>query len=297
MDETNEPIERFDIASWDGPIDAATQARAQTALEAGHVLLMPHLPFTPLPTETRFLTSGAASGGRKNVSFDPATGKLGGAAPEGEEAVALAAMIDRFGRQATTLVSALIPGYASSLERARTSFRPIEARGRPQTPRHDDRRLHLDAFPTRPMKDGRRILRLFSNVATDGSTREWQVGEPFEPFAAQFLPRLRRPLPGASWAQSVLGLTRGKRSRYDEIMMALHDGAKLDEAWQQRAPKFDVSFPAGSTWMVFTDQVLHAALGGRMALEQTFHLPVSALAKPEQAPIRVLERLAGRALA
>ena len=56
------------------------------------------------------------------------------------------------------------------------------------------------------------------------------------------------------------------------------------------------SFPAGTTWLCFTDQVLHAALAGHCALEQTFHLPVAALAHPERAPLRVLERLAGRAL-
>ena len=35
---------------------------------------------------------------------------------------------------------------------------------------------------------------------------------------------------------------------------------------------------------------------GHCALEQTFHLPVAAMAHPERSPLRVLERLAGRAL-
>jgi hypothetical protein len=42
---------------------------------------------------------------------------------------------------------------------------------------------------------------------------------------------------------------------------------------------------------------LHAALSGHCALEQTFHLPVDAMADPAKAPLRVLERLTGRALA
>jgi len=58
-----------------------------------------------------------------------------------------------------------------------------------------------------------------------------------------------------------------------------------------------VAFPAGATWLCFTDQVLHAALSGHSALEQTFHLPVDAMARPERSPLRVLERLTGRVLA
>ena len=58
-----------------------------------------------------------------------------------------------------------------------------------------------------------------------------------------------------------------------------------------------MSFPPGTTWLCFTDLVLHAALAGHCALEQTFHLPVAAMAHPERSPLRVLEGLAGRALA
>ena len=58
-----------------------------------------------------------------------------------------------------------------------------------------------------------------------------------------------------------------------------------------------MSFPPDSCWLVFTDQVLHAALGGEFALEQTFHLDVDQMREPARAPIRVLERLSGRKLA
>jgi hypothetical protein len=40
--------------------------------------------------------------------------------------------------------------------------------------------------------------------------------------------------------------------------------------------------------------VLHAALAGEFALEQTFHFDVARMGEPERAPIRVLERLTGR---
>jgi hypothetical protein len=57
-----------------------------------------------------------------------------------------------------------------------------------------------------------------------------------------------------------------------------------------------VEFDAGATWFCFTDQVLHAALAGHAALEQTFYLPVEAMAAPSTSPLRVLEGLTGRAL-
>jgi hypothetical protein len=204
-------------------------------------------------------------------------------------------MMRRFAACAMRLVTGLLPGYAPVLERARTSFRPAEIAGRAYSPRHDDRLLHVDAFPTRPMA-GRRILRVFSNVAPDGAPREWRVGEPFPDFARAFLPRVKPPLPGSARALQLLGLTKGRRSAYDHIMLGLHDAGKLDAAYQADGPKAEVSFPAGTTWLCFTDQVLHAALAGHCALEQTFHVPVAALAYPERAPLRVLERLAGRVL-
>ena len=79
-------------------------------------------------------------------------------------------------------------------------------------------------------------------------------------------------------------------------MLGLHDAGKLDAAYQEKAPRVALAFPPGTTWMCFTDAVLHAALAGRCALEQTFYLPVEAMAEPARSPLRVLERLAGRAL-
>lgn len=138
---------------------------------------------------------------------------------------------------------------------------------------------------------------MFSNIAPDGASREWRVGEPFPDFARQFLPRIGRNLPGSAWLLQRLGVTKGQRSEYDRIMLWLHDAGKLDNVYQRCGPRSDVSFPAGTTWMCFTDQVLHAALAGHCILEQTFHLPLAAMAHPERAPLRVLERITGRSLA
>ena len=61
------------------------------------------------------------------------------------------------------------------------------------------------------------------------------------------------PVPYAS-------LTRGRRSVYDELMLSLHDAAKLDDAFQKNSPHEKIDFPAGSCWLTFTDMVLHATL-------------------------------------
>ena len=235
-------------------------------------MLLAQLPFALSPDET-FLRSPAVMGSeRKNISFDPASGEVGNTSLAGADAECLRTMLRRFGDAAETLLRDLLPGYAPALERARTSFRPAEIAGREYSPRHDDRLLHVDAFPSRPMRR-RRILRLFCNVAADGAPRAWRVGEPFPDFARQFLPRAGAGMPGSAWLLQRLGVTKGRRSEYDRIMLRLHDTGKLDAAYQSGAPRADLSFAAGTTWLCFTDQVLHAALAGHCALEQTFHLP------------------------
>jgi hypothetical protein len=282
--------------SWNGPFEKADQDTALAALEAGRVIIFPHLPFGLEQAEAGLLSAGALDETRKNISADPATGVVHGTALAGAELAALTAMLTRFRGQAEGLVRHLLPGYAAALSTARTSFRPAEIAGRETAPRKDDKRLHVDAFPTRPMR-GRRILRVFTNVAMDGTKRVWRVGEPFADFAQKFLPRVRPGFAGQALLMERLGLTKGRRAPYDFLMLGLHDAAKLDSDYQTSAPAAEVTFAPGTTWMCFTDSVLHAAMAGRCALEQTFHIPVAAMASPERAPLRVLESLTGRPLA
>jgi hypothetical protein len=293
--DASDVIEALPITDWHGPFDPALKVRAVDALEAGCVLLLADLPFRPSPNEAFLLSPAVMGSERKNISFDPATGELGNASLAGSEADRLRTMLRRFGDAAEALLRDLLPGYAATLERARTSFRQAEIAGRAYSPRHDDRLLHVDAFPSRPMR-GQRILRLFSNIAADGAPRSWRVGEPFPDFARRFLPRTGAAVPGSAWLWQRLGVTKGRRSEYDRIMLRLHDTGKLDAGYQSGAPKAELSFAAGATWLCFTDQVLHAALAGHCAMEQTFHLPVAAMAHPERSPLRVLERLAGHVL-
>ena len=288
-------LETLPIDAWSGPFGREVETRALAALEEGRVLFFPRLGFALEAAEQRIVGADSADGKAKNISFEPATRACQGTSLKGAERECLRAMMERFALSATRFVTALLPPYAAGLERARTSFRPVEIAGRAYSPLKDDRRLHVDAFPSRPTR-GRRILRFFSNVAADAESRVWRVGEPFEDFSRQFLPRVGAPIAGSAWLLERLGITKGRRSAYDHVMLGLHDQAKRDDIYQAMAPRTEIAFPPGASWLVFTDQVLHAARGGWSALEQTFHLDVAAMAEPARAPLRVLERLAGRTL-
>jgi hypothetical protein len=285
-------LEALPLDNWKGPYDAALKVRAVAGLEGGAVLFFPSLTFALSESEKPFLDASVSDGRAKNISLDHATGKMQASSLTGERAQQLAAMIERFGSQAAQLVQDLLP--YRNVERARTSFRPVQVEDRHYSKISDDRLLHIDAFPSRPMR-GRRILRFFANVAP-ATTRRWHVGEPFEDFARSFLPQVGPHFPGKSWLFDRLGITRGRRSLYDELMLSLHDTGKRDEAFQKNSPQERIEFPPGCCWLVFTDQVLHAALGGEFALEQTFHLDVSEMSEPDRAPVKVLERLSGRVL-
>ncbi len=286
-------IATLDLTSFSPALTPAVRDTAVRTLEDGGVLVLPHVNFVLQPEERRFLSPQWSDGRAKNISLDGA--RLKGARGSAADQAALAAMIGRYAASAGALVAALFPRYAPHVKRARTSFRPQPAVGRTVSWRKDDSRLHVDAFPSRPTR-GERILRVFSNVNPD-EDRVWRVGEPFEAMAATLLPRVRRQLPGEAFALAALFVTKGLRDEYDHLMLGLHDAAKADLAYQRDCAQQVVRFAPGTTWLCFSDQVMHAAVSGQYMLEQTIHLPVAALYDPARAPLAILERLTGRALA
>ena len=269
-------------------------AQAAAALEGGQILLFPEIPFPLTNAEQVLVARGQAAGAAKNISFDSGTGALRGVAAALPERDLLAGMLGRFGDFAEALVLAIAPGYGPGLRRGRASFRPVEIAGRESSWRKDDTRRHVDAFPSTPTQ-GRRLLRVFTNVDQGGVPRRWRVGPDFESYARAFLPRVSgRLLPGAAGLMALTGITKTRRSLYDQTMLGLHDAAKRDMVWQDNAPAEEVDFWPGQVWMVFTDQIPHAAVSGRNALEQTFYVEPGVLGTPEQAPLAVLSRLRGR---
>ncbi len=282
------------ITDWHGKPDAGQRHEAVAALERGDVLLFPHLPFALSAEEARLLRPASVKEGTKTIKFDPDTGRVWGMAGEGD-AAALKSMMDRYARSTRALLDALIPSYGMALKIGNTSFRPVEAQGRAQSKRHDDTLLHVDAFPSRP-SHGERIMRVFTNVHPGDKPRVWRVGEPFEAVAQRFLPKISVPLPGSAALMQLVGITKARRSAADHYMLQMHDRMKLDDDYQRTVPHQVVEFPPGATWIVFTDQVSHAAMSGQHALEQTYMLALDGMADPAQAPVRVLERLKGKKL-
>jgi hypothetical protein len=285
-------VREYGDRSWanDGPTRGV-----EAVVEAGHVLAFPHLAFALADSEERFLDPRWTDGKAKNVSVRWPSGELRGAAGAADDLQALRALVVRFAEQSEALALRLFPHYRGHLRRGNTSFRPLDVSGRARGWRQDDTRLHIDAFPSNPMQ-GTRLLRVFSNVNPNGEPRRWRVGEPFEAHARRYLGEIGRPVPGSAWLLEKTGITKRRRTEYDHLMLQLHDRAKADAEFQRSSPQARADFAPGTTWVCFSDQVLHAAMGGRHMLEQTFQLDAPHLADPASAPLAILERLTGRAL-
>lgn len=264
-------------------------------IEAGGVLVFPQLPFHLLAEERKFLDPAYADAKAKNISLRANDALRGAALHTAAEHDELRALITRFRTHAEALTARLFPHYVGALRRGNASLRPVEVAGRQTSWRKDDTRLHVDAFPSNPMH-GTRLLRVFTNINPHGQPRRWKVGETFEPFAQRFLPRIRPPLPGSAWLLHALHITKSPRTAYDHLMLGLHDAVKADMDYQRTAAQQAVDFAPGTTWVCFSDQVLHAVLQGQFMLEHTQYLAPAQQLSPDASPLRTLERLTGRRL-
>ena len=281
----------LDLADWSAAVPNEAWI---AALEAGKVLYFPRLGFELLASEQALLTPALLLPDVRNISLD-ANGHIKGVAGGEDVQRAAAEMVGRFRSQAQQLVQGLLPHYTEALRYAPTSYRPAQVESRVQSWRADDRRMHVDSFPSRP-NYGERILRVFTNANPHGKPRVWRVGEPFEDVAGRFLPRAK---PYSRWQAKVLHklhVTKSLRSEYDHLMLQLHDNMKSDLDYQKNAPQQTMPFPPGSVWVCFSDQTSHAVESGQYMLEQTLHLPASRQYNPDASPLAILRRLTGRPL-
>ncbi|MCC7701350.1 Kdo hydroxylase family protein [Janthinobacterium sp. GW460P] len=283
------------LSRWDAGGSAAQQAAALQALEDGQVVLLPRLGFSLQPEEHALLNGvvGSASSA-KNISWEPARGVRGHG--DACDAAVLAALMQRYAQHTQRLLAGLLPGYVPHLQQGKGSFRPVEIAGRVTSWRKDDTRLHVDSFPSSPTQ-GRRILRVFTNIDPRGAPRVWKLGAPFEQVAQHFLPLAKRPQPVLAALLQWLRITKSQRTAYDHYMLELHDAMKADLDYQAQVEQYTHAFAPGQTWIVFSDAVSHAALRGQHALEQTWLLPVRAMAAPHKSPLAILERQLQRPLA
>jgi hypothetical protein len=146
---------------------------------------------------------------------------------------------------------------------------------------------------------------MFTNINLE-RPRVWITTDDFEKLAGRFADRIGlHRKPGALEICKVLavstaarlGLPVVVRPPYDRFMLRFHHAMKEDAVFQRECRKDRWEFPAGSSWIVFTDGVSHACLSGQHMLEQTFIVRRSSLVYPEKAPIAILEKLAGRPMA
>jgi hypothetical protein len=290
------------------------QARSWCAqLEAGDILYFPETP-VPIPQDDLAFLLGQQqtdSSLHKNIAYKPPRGskpdKLSGVDTRTADAAAVARLqgiMRAYSKHVVEFLTGFLSPYQAKWQLDYASFRPQEEEGRDLSLRKRNDLLHTDAFPTRPTY-GARILRFFNNIHPT-RTRDWVVGDPFATVVKQFAPEEIAPSPDNTLSRAAKGLGRAvglgaaipsiKRSPYDDFMMRFHNFLKENARFQAECAKYPWQFPAGSSWMVYTDTVPHAVLAGQYALEQTLLVEPEALVTPETSPLKVLERIAGTAL-
>jgi hypothetical protein len=285
------PLSPFEIREWRPSPTAALQRHAISDLEAGNVLYFPHLGF-PFENGEEAMVNSALALRPSDIRYRHGSDKLQGLNAQLLVRDHVAQILLRFSDHSFALVCALFPSYHLQIHPDTTRLDTTEAAERHHSRGRDSTRLHVDALPSTPLGD-RRILRVCCNVNPNEQPRIWRIGQPFESYAARYAPLIQPPLPGTHRLLHLLGATETKRSLYDHYVLVLRKLGELDDEWQRRSPQERFAFAPGSTWMCLSDAVLHATVSGRFLLEQTFHLPLSAMRHPERSPQRVLERITG----
>ena len=289
---------------WEDPNQANARARwCCEQLEDSRILFFESLPFDFPEEDRKFLISQRLGDSmlHKNISYRPTQDLLRGFSPE--DAATGRRMHDVMRRYSETVIkflSRLLAPYASKWSLDYASFRPEaeESRNLPLRKRND--LLHVDAFPSRPTQGGR-IMRCFTNI-NPSDARVWQTTDTFPALArshatdAGLQDFAARGGSGLAGVLKALGFKTKTYSPYDKFMLRFHDYLKENSGFQQDCRKIRLEFPPGSTWICFTDSVPHAVLTGQFAVEQTLIIPVSAMVTPEKAPVRILEKMAGRAM-
>ncbi len=280
-------------------------------LEAGGVLFFPQTPIAIPENDVQFLRGQQQTDSslHKNIAYKPHADALSGVDAKTADTAAvdrLRGIMREYSRSVTEFLTGFLAPYEARWTLDYASFRPQEEQGRDLPLRRRNDLLHTDAFPTRPTH-GARILRFFNNIHPT-RTRDWVVSDPFRALVGRYAPaEISLPRPDGGLAGALKGAARAaglgvavpalKRSPYDEFMMRFHNFLKENGKFQQECAKYPFQFPAGSSWMVYTDTVPHAVLTGKYALEQTFLVAPEAMVAPEHAPLRVLEGMSGARLA
>ncbi len=294
-------MEDKEVASAEtgAPLEDCSSNALAERLERGGVLFYPTAPFAlPHGTNLEFLIQQElGSLAHKNISYNPANGKVGGFVRRGAAQVEqLRQIFAHFSAAATDWLGRVLPRYRRGWQLDRASFRPQEEATRRLRPTARNDLLHVDAFPNRP-SGGNRILRVFANI-NPREPRIWVTSEPFAKLLKRFgeaagLPARYNSRWIRQFGQGVLALFRpgmAVRSEYDLFMLRFHDYLKMNEEFQERGPKYLHTFPPGSVWVAMTDTCSHSVLRGRYALEHSYFISPEVLALPAESPPALLEK-------
>lgn len=279
-------------------------------LEAGDILFFPETPIRVAAEDLAFLLGQQQTDSslHKNIAYKPALDALSGMDSKSANAKSverLRSVMRWYSAATADFLAGFLAPYKARWTLDYASFRPQEEQGRDLARRKRNDLLHTDAFPTRPTH-GARILRFFNNIHPT-RTRDWVTTDAFSSLVRRFVPQqIALPTPSSGLAGVAKTMARGfglgaaipalKRSAYDDFMMRFHNFLKENEAFQSSCEKQPWQFPAGSSWMVYTDSVPHAVLSGQYALEQTFLVAPEAMVSPQTSPLAILESLAGAKL-
>ena len=275
-------------------------------LETGDILFFPGTPFELTAEERAFLLSQKQTDAsyHKNISYRPLEDRLKGVEQRDENArQRLHEIMRAYSKRVIDFAASFLPRYAGNWRIDYASFRPVEEEGRAVALHARNDLIHVDSFPTRP-SNGNRLLRVFTNV-NPTRPRVWITSDNFESLAQQFARQAGLPSRLGFAAKlrhqtlralSGLGLPLVDRSEYDQFMLRFHHFLKENTAFQQSCRKNRWEFPAGCTWICFTDTTSHSCISGQYAMEQTFVVKRHSLVWPEKAPIAILEKMVGFSL-
>jgi hypothetical protein len=293
---------------WADASQAPARARqCCEELEEGRILFFERSPFDLAGADQESLLTWREAGPRKesHVSYHPLEGPLAGTVGSRRAGRRVHGILRHYSSEVTRSVGWLLAPYAMdwTLDHASLRLKPVKGGALPQRERND--LLHLDAFSTRPTR-GRRLLRCFTNIHPVEPV-VWAVAGSFEALAREYaeeagLGRIaaqgsQRTHPLVRELKMMLGMKAVDLTAYDRFMVAFEQHLKEKKDWQEKSKKIRLEFPPGSSWIGLTDAVPHAELSAAGTLEQGFTIPLRVVLRPERAPIRVLEGIAGMPLA
>jgi len=290
-------------------MDAQVGEEIWRALEENHIVYFPRSP-VPLPDAQTLQQLRVELPSRlslKNISYHPRKQRLSGLKADEATCTRTAAVLREHLDSVTGFLKQVMPHLCVGWTVGKTSFRPVQERGRNLRPHASNELVHVDAGAY-GATNGDRILRFFVNV-NESEDRIWASKGPIQ----DVLDRHGRAAGlfdqnGRLQVKIAKGATDHARSLavralaslnplanaldsspYDRAMRQLHNYMKDNEEFKSDQRGYEeIRFPPGSAWMVFTDGCSHAALAGQFAFITTIVMKRESQRYPHFAPYNLL---------